>query len=549
SMHKVTQRSDDFKVLVDEGTGDLVEVAAPAIRTYRGSIAGDPAGGVAGSVLEDGFSGLVHLGDGTTWGIEPVGRLSPGNEGDPRHAVYSSGQLMPTGHHCGVTDLKPRFSMGGEVPEGGIAGDTPNYAEIAFEADFEFYQKNSSNLGNTINDIELVMNNVDFVFNRDVDISYEYTTIVVRTSSSDPYSASSISDRLCEFRTVWNSSPESSIQRDVAHMFSGFNFSSGAIGVAWLGVLCNISANDCGANGNLAYGIVESKYLNPTPLFLRTSLSAHEIGHNWEATHCDSQGNPNCHIMCSSNNGCGGVSGSNLKFDPLSITEMTNYKNSVSCEPTLAAPIAPPFLDTFPNLTLSSSNWIWNKGGLISSAGTSEPSSPNSLVLDASGSNEYQDDQIRSNRILMAGIGAAVFSYYTQHKGVESGKSLTVDYLNSALDWVTINTIVSNGVDQTVFTQWEHELPANALHDSFRIRFTTNGDSGTDDWYIDDVSVAAGTLCQWDLTGNDIVDGSDLGSLLGQWGVCPGCTADFNDDGSVDGNDLGAMLGAWGNCP
>ncbi|MBM4112421.1 MAG: hypothetical protein FJ253_03455, partial [Phycisphaerae bacterium] len=43
SLHKVTQRSDDFKVLVDEGTGDLVEVAAPAIRTYRGSIAGDPA--------------------------------------------------------------------------------------------------------------------------------------------------------------------------------------------------------------------------------------------------------------------------------------------------------------------------------------------------------------------------------------------------------------------------------------------------------------------------------------------------------------------------
>jgi len=39
------------------------------------------------------------------------------------------------------------------------------------------------------------------------------------------------------------------------------------------------------------------------------------------------------------------------------------------------------------------------------------------------------------------------------------------------------------------------------------------------------------------------VDGSDLGTLLGQWGG-PGA-ADFNGDGIVDGNDLGTLLGAW----
>lgn len=48
----------------------------------------------------------------------------------------------------------------------------------------------------------------------------------------------------------------------------------------------------------------------------------------------------------------------------------------------------------------------------------------------------------------------------------------------------------------------------------------------------------------FDLDGNGIVDGSDLGALLGNWDA-PGA-ADFNGDGTVDGDDLGSMLGAWG---
>jgi len=55
--------------------------------------------------------------------------------------------------------------------------------------------------------------------------------------------------------------------------------------------------------------------------------------------------------------------------------------------------------------------------------------------------------------------------------------------------------------------------------------------------------------CPADLNGDSIVDGNDLGSLLGQWGACPACAADFNGDNVVDGNDLGTLLGQWGNCP
>lgn len=53
--------------------------------------------------------------------------------------------------------------------------------------------------------------------------------------------------------------------------------------------------------------------------------------------------------------------------------------------------------------------------------------------------------------------------------------------------------------------------------------------------------------CPADLDGNGVVDGADLGLLLGDWDRVS-MLADLNDDGSVDGADLGVLLGAWGPC-
>lgn len=56
--------------------------------------------------------------------------------------------------------------------------------------------------------------------------------------------------------------------------------------------------------------------------------------------------------------------------------------------------------------------------------------------------------------------------------------------------------------------------------------------------------------CPADLNGNSMVDGADLGIMLGAWGPCAGsCVADLNGDGEVSGNDLGSLLAGWGACP
>ena len=57
--------------------------------------------------------------------------------------------------------------------------------------------------------------------------------------------------------------------------------------------------------------------------------------------------------------------------------------------------------------------------------------------------------------------------------------------------------------------------------------------------------------CPADLNLDGVVNGADLGLMLGAWGPCPStpCTADLNLDGVVNGADLGLMLGSWGPCP
>lgn len=52
--------------------------------------------------------------------------------------------------------------------------------------------------------------------------------------------------------------------------------------------------------------------------------------------------------------------------------------------------------------------------------------------------------------------------------------------------------------------------------------------------------------CPADLDVNGIVDGADLGILLGNWGGTG--TGDLDASGSVDGADLGALIGQWGLC-
>ena len=57
--------------------------------------------------------------------------------------------------------------------------------------------------------------------------------------------------------------------------------------------------------------------------------------------------------------------------------------------------------------------------------------------------------------------------------------------------------------------------------------------------------------CPADISGDSVVDVSDLLALLSAWGPCTkgGCPADISGDDVVDVSDLLALLSGWGACP
>ncbi|MGE3108328.1 MAG: M12 family metallo-peptidase [Phycisphaerales bacterium] len=482
-----TLRGDGFQVLVDDGSGQLQRVEPPARTTMRGDVLQDPNSRVRASLIHGGLRAWIDLGDDTVWAIQQVSAEIPGV--DPRlHVIYRDREIAPVNGRCGVDDfVKPAFDGDGRGagirPVGGTSDPAPRttgdrIADIAFDADVEYYALNGNNVNNVVNDIESIMNAVEGIYENNTDISYEVTTIVVRTAEPDPYSSTDPGTLLNQFDSHW-SSQLGSIRRDVAHLFTGKNVDGSVIGIANLSAIC-----DAGRG----YGLSQSRYT--TNLTLRRSLTAHELGHNWSAQHCDNSGT--CNIMCSCN-GCGppACTGIFTSFGAGEAAQIVAYRNTRTCLTTEPAPVATPFSDDFPATALDATKWVYNDGAVTSTASVNPPSSPRAVQLNAIGAGDYDDDDLRTGFIELVGVSNPRLSYYVQARGVPAGGQLFVDVWLSSLRWVNVNTITSDGVDDAAFTQYTTNLlsVSGAIHNEFRVRFRPDVSLTTQNWYIDNVYV------------------------------------------------------------
>ena len=548
-VNRYSLRGPDFELLVDDGL-QLNEVTPTEARTYKGSVQGREGSAVRASLLDNGLHALIDLGDDEgTWFVQPLASFEDADQmarsiegaSERTHVVLTDRYELPQGYGCGNDSFDDEVPVADDTT-GGLAGTNLYLVEIGIDTDYEFFVKNSSSVTSTLNDIELIWNFSESVYEDDVSIVFELTTIVVRASSSDPYSSSTDSSNILnEFRSRWNSSgnDEFRIKRDVAHIHTGKNVASGVLGLAFVGTVCEQS---------FAYAMVESKWTGN--LTLRTAVTVHELGHNFSAGHCDQisgcSSQP-CRIMCSGVNACDSISGNNLKFETCAVNSIVSYRNSVTCDTLFGDEIQLPFSDSFESI--SSSVWIHNKGGFSTTNALGEVDGTRSLNLDSLNSGEYSDDEIRSQRMNASGFDPMYVGFHTQHRGVEAGKSLRVEYVNSSNDWVQLDEIVSDGSTQTAFDFHEYEMPADAQTVRFRLRFITNGSSSNDDWFIDMLTIDNSSQkeppCTPDYNGDGIVDGVDLAFLLGNWGLS---AADLDGDGTTSGSDLAIVLANWGLC-
>ncbi len=296
-------RAAGYQLLVDDGTA-VRPVAAPAAVTLRGHVIGATDSIVAATLIEHQLRATVRIGD-QGYGVQPASEVFP-QLPVTTHVVYRIADLRKLPYQCGVAP-----GLGGGDP-GPLGNSALKIAEIACDADYDYYLLNGSSTTNVQNDVTGVINAMDVIYKRDVTITYRITAIVVRTAPT--YTSNDPGTLLNQFGSRWNSA-HGSIKRDLAHLFTGKPRGSGVIGVAFLGVVCNVGS---------AYGLSWSRFT--TNFTARVGLTAHEVGHNWNAPHCNSS-NP-CNIMCS---GLGGCSGVLTSFAPVSINAIVAFKNSRGC--------------------------------------------------------------------------------------------------------------------------------------------------------------------------------------------------------------------------
>lgn len=101
------------------------------------------------------------------------------------------------------------------------------------------------------------------------------------------------------------------------------------------------------------------------------------------------------------------------------------------------------------------------------------------------------------------------------------------------------NVVSQSSVDNVEHLYLKDVAPGEYILEVDRVDATTSWTYAIA-WYITPTEPSL----LGDLNGDHVIDGADLGLLLGAWDVNDP-DADLNDDGIVDGADLGLLLGNW----
>jgi hypothetical protein len=309
-------RSASFQLFARTNAG-LVSLPAPSATTWRGTVLGDAGSEVAATLDGGSLRAYVRKGDGQLWVVQPLADAIAGAPA-AMHAVFRGSDGAVTNGRCGVVGGPVR------VPAPGIGGDVVYECELALEADFPLYQWNGGSVANTQNDVLGIVNAVDLIFRTDVQVHFTVTQLIVDTAV-DAYATSVASSLLSQVQNQWNGT-WGAFARDVVHLFSGRQIgaaSAGTIGIAYVGTVCDTAS---------AYGLSETHW--SANYAYRVAVTAHELGHNFNATHCDGQ--PSCSLMCSVVGGC---SGNTSSFSAPEQAQILAFRQTATC---LVAQATPP---------------------------------------------------------------------------------------------------------------------------------------------------------------------------------------------------------------
>ena len=269
-------------------------VPMPGITTYKGSVEGTAGTDARFTLDGDHIEGMI-ITPQDSYFVEAARKYSSA-AGANDYLLYKASDVRPDiTRVCGTLDeeisrgakdIAPRIASGTVAPD---AFSPFKVVEIATEADGE-YTTALGGSANANNDILSVMNGIQAIYQRDIGLTF---TVVFQHTwtdpKSDPYTTSGNAGAvLNEFTNYWNAN-FANTPRDVAHLWTGRDL-GGPAGVAWMGVVC--------LDGAHSYGLSDQETIAP----FRFGIPAHEIGHNFNASHCDGQAGCDNTIMVATQN-------------------------------------------------------------------------------------------------------------------------------------------------------------------------------------------------------------------------------------------------------
>jgi Metallo-peptidase family M12/Calx-beta domain/Domain of unknown function (DUF4214)/Reprolysin family propeptide len=262
---------------VTEG-GVVRPVAMNPPSTFKGSVRGLVGAEARFTIDDEKIEGVI-ITPTERYYVEPLRNYMPTAK-DTDYVFYKSADVIEGAHGaCATMAAKlnaevERLASRANQP---LTATSLRQVDFASEADYEYVTYfGSSAAANT--EILNIMNQVDGLYQKEFGVTFRITYQHTWATSADPYSETSAAGILTEFTNYWNANITQ--PRDLAHIWTDKLLDGGfTAGVAWLGTLCHDPAHSYAVSMRVIDGF---KY----------SIAAHEIGHNFGATHPDEQNPP-----------------------------------------------------------------------------------------------------------------------------------------------------------------------------------------------------------------------------------------------------------------
>jgi hypothetical protein len=295
-------RTDDYRSVAVGADGVARNLPREESHAFEATVAGMSDARARFIIEADQLEGVIAMPDETYY-VEPASHFSKSAASGDFVFYAASSLKAENAGECGTT-LAQKVSVQGAGAQGGEAHSASKLfktatafapkeqAIVATESDFEFTQTFGGDANATNTDILHVLTLVDGVYDAQLGIKLKVNFQRAWTANNDPYTLTASNTALDEFKNAYDNSfsPSQPPTRDLVQMFTGKDFDGNTIGIAYIGAVC--------VAPDFAFSIVQSKFggagtgnLNDTVTVERVGLSAHEMGHNFGASHPDQDTN------------------------------------------------------------------------------------------------------------------------------------------------------------------------------------------------------------------------------------------------------------------